>query len=90
MSQLLVAGFPEKYKADEVMLNILTQGQANLADLEDALVVTKDEQGKSRVKSYCDILSATRGEKNEFWGVIITTLLEESDSDSLSTIGINR
>ena len=61
MSQLLIAGFNEKYKADEVMLDLLKTEQQHLADLEDAVVVTKNSRGKIRVKPYYDLLAATQG-----------------------------
>ncbi len=89
MSQLLVAGFNEKYKADEVMLDLLKKGQQHLDDLEDAVVVTKNAQGKIRVKPYYDLLAATQGNKSKFWGSIITTLFESSDQEALSKIGLN-
>ena len=89
MSQLLVAGFNEKYKADEVMLDLLKKGQQHLDDLEDAVVVTKNTQGKIRVKPYYDLLTATQGNKSQFWGSIITTLFESSDQEALSKIGLN-
>ena len=90
MSQLLVVGFKEKYKADEVMLDIIKKEQQHLVDLEDAVVVTKNSQGKVRVKPYYDILSATKGHKSQFWGSIISTLLESSDQEALSKIGLDR
>ncbi len=89
MSQLLVAGFKEKYKADEIMLDLLKKEQQHLVDLEDAVVVTKNTQGKIRVKPYYDILAATQGHKSQFWGSIITTLFESSDQEALSKIGLN-
>ena len=89
MSQLLIAGFNEKYKADEVMLDLLKTEQQDLADLEDAVVVTKNSRGKIRVKPYYDLLAATQGNKSQFWGSIINTLFESSDREALSKIGLN-
>ena len=89
MSQLLVAGFNKKYKADEVMLDLLKKEQQHLDDLEDAVVVTKNTQGKIRVKPYYDLLAAAQGNKSQFWGSIITTLFESSDQEALSKIGLN-
>ncbi len=90
MSKLLIVGFNEKYKADEVLLDIIKEEKAELADLEDAVVVTKNAQGKIRVKPYYDILSATRGEKSEFWGVMILSLLENDNQEALVKIGFNQ
>ena len=89
MSQLLIVGFNEKYKADEVMLDLLKKEQQNLADLEDAVVLTKNAQEKVRVKPYYDLLSATKGNKSQFWGSIINTILESSNPEALSKIGLN-
>ncbi len=90
MSELLVVGFQEKYKADEVMLNIIKKEQHHLVALEDAVVLTKNAQGKVRVKPYYDILSATQGHKSQFWGSIVSTLLESSDQEALSKIGLDQ
>ena len=89
MSQLLIAGFKEKYKADEVMLDLLKKELEHLVDLEDAVVVTKNSQGKIRVKPYYDLLAATQGHQSQFWGSIVSTLLERSDQEALSKIGLN-
>lgn len=89
MSKLIVVGFNEKYKADEVMLDLLKQEQQHLADLEDAVVITKNLEGKIRVKPYYDLLAATQGHKAQFWGSIISTLLESSDQEALSKLGVN-
>ena len=90
MSQLLIVGFNEKYKADEVMLDIIKKEQQHLADLEDAVVITKNALGKVRVKPYYDLVSATKGHKSQFWGSIINTLFESSDQEALSKIGLNQ
>ena len=90
MSQLLVVGFKEKYKADEVMLDAIKKEQQHLVDLEDAMVITKNAEGKVRVKPYYDILSANQGHKSQFWGSIISTLLESSDQEALSKIRLDR
>ena len=88
MSHLLVVGFEEKYKADEVLLDLLKKEQQHLDDLEDAVVVTKNSQGKVRVKPYYDLLAAFQGHKSQFWGSIISTLFESSDKEALSKIGL--
>ena len=90
MSKLLIAGFNEKYKADEVMLELLKEEQQNRADLEDAVVVTKNTQGKLRVKPYYDLLSSIKGHKSQFWGSIVSTLLDTSDQEALSKMGLDR
>lgn len=90
MSELLVIGFDEKHKADEVMLEVLKEEQEHMVDLEDAVVVTKNAAGKIRVKPYYDLLAATRGTQSQFWGTLITNLLEDSDQETLAKIDINK
>ena len=36
-----------------------------------------------------DLLAATQGHKAQFWGSIISTLLESSDQEALSKLGVN-
>ena len=90
MSQLLVVGFQEKYKADEVMLDVIKKEKQHLVDFEDAVVVTKNAQGKLRLKPYYDLLSATKGHKSQFWGSIVSTLLENPNQEALSKIGLSQ
>ncbi|QIR41740.1 DUF1269 domain-containing protein (plasmid) [Tolypothrix sp. PCC 7910] len=71
MSELVVVNFDDKYKADEVLLELLKLEQEYLADLEDAVVITKNGQGKIRVKPYHDLVKP--GDlSNELWGGIIS------------------
>ncbi len=74
MSELVVVGFEGKYKADEVLLELLKLEQGHLVDLEDALVVTKNAAGKIRVKPYHDLVKP--GDlSNELWGGIISSVV---------------
>jgi uncharacterized membrane protein len=88
--ELIVVGFPEKYKADEVMLDILKSESESLSELEDVVVITKNAEGKIRVKPYFDLIAETRGRKSEFWGKFIQTLFEEDEKTSLENIGIDQ
>ena len=88
--ELIVVGFSEKYKADEVMLEILKSERKSLSELEDVVVVTKNSEGKIRVKPYFDLIAETRGRKSEFWGTFIHTLFEEDEKSSLENIGIDQ
>ena len=90
MSQLLIVGFKKKYKADEVMLELLTKERQYQSDLEDAVVVVKNSQEQLRVKSYYDLLPGTQGHKSNFLGLIISTLFENSDQEALAKIGLNQ
>ena len=87
MSQLLIVGFKEKYKADGVMLELLTKEWQYQSDLEDAVVVTKNSQEQLRVKSYYDLLPATQGQKSHYLGFIISTLFEGSNHEAF---GLNQ
>ena len=90
MSQLLIVGFKEKYKADEVMVELLTQERQYQFDLEDAVVVTQNSQEQLRVKSYYDLLPATEGQKSESLGFIISSLFESYDQKAFVKIGLNQ
>ncbi|MBD2487323.1 DUF1269 domain-containing protein [Aulosira sp. FACHB-615] len=71
MSELAVISFNDKYKADEMLLELLKLEQEHLADLEDAVVITKNAQGRIRVKPYHDLVKP--GDlSNELWGGIIS------------------
>ena len=90
MSQLLIVGFKEKYKADEVMVELLTKERQYQFDLEDAVVVTQNSQEQLRVKSYYDLLPTTEGQKSESLGFIISSLFESSDREVLAKIGLDQ
>ncbi|AVH64212.1 hypothetical protein CDG77_13830 [Nostoc sp. 'Peltigera membranacea cyanobiont' 213] len=73
MSELVVVSFDDKYKADEVLLELLKLERENLADLKDAVVITKNAVGKIRVKPYHDLVEP--GDlSNELWGGIISAV----------------
>jgi uncharacterized membrane protein len=73
MNELVVVNFDDKYKADEVLLELLKLEQENLADLKDAVVITKNASGKIRVKPYHDLVEP--GDlSNELWGGIISAV----------------
>jgi len=74
MSELVVLGFEGKYKADEVLLKLLKLEHEHLADLEDALVVTKNAGGKIRVKP-CHDLVKPGDLSNELWGGIVSSVV---------------
>jgi uncharacterized membrane protein len=74
MGELVVLGFEDKHKADEVLLALLKLQQEHLADLEDALVVTKNTEGKIRVKP-CHDLVKPGDLSNELWGGIISSVI---------------
>lgn len=50
MSELIVVGYDDKFKADEVLNTLNRLQREHLIDLADAAVVVRDEQGKVKVK----------------------------------------
>lgn len=74
MSELVVLGFKGKYQADEMLLELLKLEQEHLVDLEDAVVVTKNAEGKIRVKP-CHDLVRPGDLSNELWGGIISSVI---------------
>lgn len=74
MSELVVLGFEGKYKADEVLIELLKLGQKHLIDLEDALIITKNAEGNIRVKP-CHDLVKPGDLSNELWGGIVSSVV---------------
>jgi uncharacterized membrane protein len=50
MSRLVVVGYNDPYKAEQVRFKLLKLQSEYLLDLEDAVVAVKDEKGKVKVK----------------------------------------
>lgn len=73
MSKLVVIGFDEIGKADEVLNKLAELQKEHLIDLEDAAVVTRDESGKCRVKQAVN-LTAGGAASGGFWGLLIGML----------------
>jgi uncharacterized membrane protein len=75
MSELVVVSFDDKFKADEVLLSLLKLEQEHLLSLDDAVVVTKNAEGKLRVKAYHDLVKPANKLGNELWGGIISAIV---------------
>lgn len=75
MSELVVVSFEGKFQAEDVLLRLLKLEQANLLDLDDAVVVTKNTVGKIRVKGYHDLTSPAPELGNELWGGIMSAVV---------------
>ena len=73
MSELIVIGFDDEFKAEELRLNLLKMQKEYLIDLEDAVVAVKKEDGKIKLNQMHDLTTAgaTGG---GFWGLLIGTL----------------
>lgn len=73
MSELIVLGFDDEYKAEEARLDLARMQVEHLVDLEDAAVVVKNKEGKVKLKQAVD-LTATGAVSGSFWGLLIGTL----------------
>lgn len=70
MSDLVVIGFENEHKAFEMRAELLKFQKEYLIDMEDVVVVTKDE--KSKVKLHQAVnLTATGAVGGTFWGMLI-------------------
>ncbi|MEH2140517.1 DUF1269 domain-containing protein [Nostoc sp.] len=74
MSELVVVSFDGKFKADEVLLNLLKLEQEYLLTLEDAIVVIKDAKGNIKVKPTINLV-APGSLKQEPWGGLFSAVL---------------
>jgi len=73
MSELVVIGFDDPFKADEVRLKLLKMQKEYLIDLEDAVVAVKSADGNVKLhQSYP--LPAAGAIGGGFWGLLIGTL----------------
>jgi uncharacterized membrane protein len=73
MSDLVVIGYDNEFRADEVRLQLLTMQKEYLIDLEDAVVAVKDADGKIKLhQSYP--LPAAGAVGGGFWGLLIGTI----------------
>lgn len=70
MSTLIAVTYPSEQKAQEVLAELRKLESSYLIDLEDAVYVTKDADGKPRLHQSVDLTSA--GAVNgAFWGLLI-------------------
>jgi len=73
MSDLVVIGFDDEFKADEVRVQLLKLQSEYLIDLEDAVVAVKRADGKVLLhQSYSLPTAGAVG--GGFWGLLIGTL----------------
>ena len=70
MSTLVVIGYDDPFKAEEVRLKLLKMQKEYLVDLEDAVVATKDKDGKVKLHQ---IVSTTKAGAvtGGFWGALV-------------------
>ena len=70
MSTLVVVGYDEPYKAEEIRLKLRKLQSEYLLDLEDAVVAVKDQNGKVKLHQSVN-LTAAGAVSGGFWGSLI-------------------
>jgi len=70
MSDLIVIGFPDEFKADEVLLDLRRLEQEYLIDLEDAAIVVRNKDGKVKVNQAQELVTSG-ALSGGFWGLLI-------------------
>lgn len=70
MSTLVVIGYNDPYKAEEVRLTLRKMQKDYLIDLEDAVVAVKDDKGKVKLHQAVN-LTAAGAVSGGFWGSLI-------------------
>jgi uncharacterized membrane protein len=73
MSTLVVVGYDDLYKAQEMRMKLVKLQKDYLVDLEDAVTVTRDEKGKVKLHQIVD-LPAVGAFQGGFWGTLIGCL----------------
>ena len=70
MSNLAVIAFEEEHKAFELRAELVKLQKDYLIKMEDAVVVTKDQEGKVKLHQAVN-LTATGAVSGSFWGALI-------------------
>jgi uncharacterized membrane protein len=73
MSDLIVIGYDDEYKAEEVRLALAKLQVEHLIEREDAAVVVKNAKGKIQLKQAVNLTSAG-AVSGGFWGMLIGIL----------------
>ena len=73
MSDLIVVGFKDEFKADEVMSELRRLQSEYLVDLEDAAVVIRNQDGKVKIKQAQELVAAG-AVSGSYWGILLSVL----------------
>lgn len=73
MSELVVIGFDNEHKAEEVRLALFKMQKDYLIDLEDAVVAVKRPDGKVKLQQVHDLTTAG-AVSGGFWGTLVGLL----------------
>lgn len=76
MSDLIVIGFPDEFKADEVLLDLRKMEREYLIDLEDAAIVVRKKDGKVKIKQTQELVTGG-ALSGGFWGLLIGLMFFE-------------
>jgi Protein of unknown function (DUF1269) len=74
MSELIVVGFNDPEEADRVLLRLSKLRKEYLIDIEDAVVVVRDEDGKVHLKQGVNLVTAgatTGFVSGSLWGTLV-------------------
>lgn len=74
MSDLVVIGFEDTHKADEVLVRLRKLRREYLIDLEDAVIVVRDEKGEIHLKQSINLtaIGASSGLlSGSLWGAVV-------------------
>jgi uncharacterized membrane protein len=74
MSNLIVIGFNDEHKAFELRSKLATLQKEYLINMEDVVVVTKDEKNKVKLHQAVN-LTAAGAASGSFWGLLLGMLL---------------
>ncbi len=77
MSDLVVIGFDNPHEADRVLTDLSRLQKEYLVDLEDAVIATRDPDGKLRLKQSIDLVgagAASGGLWGAMWGSLVGLL----------------
>ncbi len=100
MSELIVIGYDDPHKAEEVRLKLIKMQKEYLLDLEDAVVAIKKDDGKIKLNQAVNLTKAG-AMSGGFWGLLIGTIFLSpllgvavgagagAISGALSDVGIN-
>lgn len=70
MSELVVVAFEDEHRADEVLVSLTKMQKEHLIDLEDAVVVKRNENGKLKIRQTYNLI-AMGAIGGGFWGLLI-------------------
>lgn len=70
MSTLVVVGYDDPFKGEEVRLKLMKLQKEYLIDMEDAVVAVKDEKGKIKLHQAVN-LTAAGAVSGGFWGSLV-------------------